>query len=102
MYLFIHLYQYGFVDICFFLWIMIQSYNYYYFQTVLTLASGTSLRGPLYLFVHGFLGPSLTSRHHRALELVLGFPAPALESAMSTGALIPVTKERDITAKVWE
>lgn len=101
-YSFVYLFQYGFVDIWFFLWIMIQSYNYYYFQTVLTLASGTSLRGPLYFSVYGFLGPSLTSRHHRVLELALGFPAPALESAMSTGALIPVTKERGITAKVWE
>lgn len=51
---------------------------------------------------HGFGGPFLTFRHHRVLRLVLGFPAPALESATSAGALLPVIKEWDVKARVWE
>lgn len=36
--------------------------------------------------------PSLTFRHHRALGLFLGLPSLALESAVSAGAPLPVTR----------
>ena len=59
---------------------------------------------PLCLFVTfpSFFGSFPHFSHHRVLGLVLGFPALALESAMSAGALLPCTKEWDVEAKIWE